>query len=115
MLRCTERSFCFWWLLRRFWTMRLGGVPGVSVTADSTQTSALTLHGDHLFNGFPEGDEGDAFGPMDHDCDLVLMVRSPMMSFRPCAFSLPVFDTDISWVVHRLPRSTICTITSQLS
>ena len=97
MLRCTERSFCFLvWLLRRFLDHAgLGGVPGVSVTADSTQTSALTLHGDHLFfNGFPEGDEGGVMrlAQWIADCDLNLdgTVTNDELQ-AACAFSIACF------------------------
>ena len=39
-----------------FGPCEVDGVPGFVMTADGTQTVALTIHGDHLFfNGFPEG------------------------------------------------------------
>jgi hypothetical protein len=42
-----------------FGPCEIDGVPGFAITADSAQTIALTIHGDHLFfNGFPEGSEG---------------------------------------------------------
>jgi hypothetical protein len=42
-----------------FGPCEIDGVPGFSITAGSTRTVALTIHGDHLFfNGFPEGAEG---------------------------------------------------------
>lgn len=37
----------------------LNGVSGVALAEGSTETAALTIHGDHLFfNGFPAGSEG---------------------------------------------------------
>lgn len=49
--------------------------PGFSVAAGSTQSVAMTIHGDHLFfNGFPEGDEGGVtrLAQWMADCDLDL-------------------------------------------
>lgn len=49
--------------------------PGFAIAADSTQTVAATIHGDHLFfNGFPEGDEGGVrrLAQWMADCDLNL-------------------------------------------
>lgn len=46
---------------------------GVTLTDGSTQTAALTIHGDHMFfNGFPEGDEGGVsrYAQWLADCDL---------------------------------------------
>jgi len=37
----------------------VNGMPGVSISADGTQSVAITIHGDHIFfNGFPSGSEG---------------------------------------------------------
>jgi hypothetical protein len=58
-----------------FGPCEIGGVPGFSISADGTQTVALTIHGDHLFfNGFPEGDEGGItrLAQWLADCDLDL-------------------------------------------
>lgn len=51
------------------------GLTGFAITADSTQTVAATIHGDHLFfNGFPTGDEGGIvrLAQWLADCDLNL-------------------------------------------
>jgi hypothetical protein len=53
----------------------IDGVPGVAVSEGRTQTTTLTLHGDHLFfNGFPEGGEGGVSRAAQWlaDCDLNL-------------------------------------------
>jgi hypothetical protein len=58
-----------------FGPCELDEVPGFAITADTTQTVAATLHGDHLFfNGFPEGDEGGTtrLAQWWADCDLDL-------------------------------------------
>ena len=50
-------------------------MPGFAVTAGSTTTIALTIHGDHIFfNGFPESDEGGTqrLAQWLADCDLNL-------------------------------------------
>jgi len=42
-----------------FGPCEIDGLAGVVISPDKTQTSTITIHGDHLFfNGFPEGDEG---------------------------------------------------------
>jgi hypothetical protein len=49
------------------------GIPGVSVGSGSTQSVAMTIHGDHVFfNGFPEGSEGGVqrLAQWLADCDL---------------------------------------------
>lgn len=58
-----------------FGPCEIDGVPGVAITANSTQTVGATIHGDHLFfNGFPEGDEGGIvrLAQWLADCDLNL-------------------------------------------
>ena len=80
----------------RFGPCEVGGVPGVAITADNTQTSALTLHGDHLFfNGFPEGDEGGVMrlAQWIADCDLNLdgtVTNEELKAIAPS--QLPVID-----------------------
>lgn len=59
----------------RFGPCEIDEMPGVAIVADSTQTVAVTIHGDHLFfNGFPEGDEGGVMRLAQWlaDCDLDL-------------------------------------------
>jgi len=42
-----------------FGPCEIDGLSGVVVSADTTETATISIHGDHLFfNGFPEGSEG---------------------------------------------------------
>jgi hypothetical protein len=53
----------------------IDGVPGFAITADQTESVALTIHGDHIFfNGFPTGSEGGVMRLAQWlaDCDLDL-------------------------------------------
>lgn len=59
----------------RFGPCEIDGLSGVSIPAGGTQSTSLTIHGDHLFfNGFPEGDEGGVMRLAQWlaDCDLNL-------------------------------------------
>jgi len=79
-----------------FGPCELDEVPGFSVTADTTQTVAMTIHGDHLFfNGFPEGDEGGTarLAQWLADCDLDLdgsVTRAELEAIAPA--QLPELD-----------------------
>lgn len=74
-----------------FGPCELDGIPGFSITDNSTQTVAATIHGDHLFfNGFPEGDEGGTLRLAQWlaDCDLNLdgtVTRQELEAIAPSA------------------------------
>jgi hypothetical protein len=73
-------------------------VPGFAITADQTESIALTIHGDHLFfNGFPTGDEGGVMRLAQWlaDCDLDLdgtVTQEELEAITPA--ELPELDTD---------------------
>jgi hypothetical protein len=76
----------------------IDGVPGVAITADQTQSVALTIHGDHIFfNGFPTGSEGGVMRLAQWlaDCDLDLdgtVTREELEAIMPA--ELPELDPE---------------------
>ena len=73
-------------------------VPGFAITADQTESIALTIHGDHIFfNGFPTGSEGGVMRLAQWlaDCDLDLdgtVTQSELEAITPA--DLPELDTE---------------------
>lgn len=73
-------------------------VPGFAITADQTESVALTIHGDHIFfNGFPTGSEGGVMRLAQWlaDCDLDLdgtVTQEELESITPA--ELPELDTE---------------------
>ncbi|MDF3067236.1 MAG: putative lipoprotein [Polyangiaceae bacterium] len=76
----------------------LDEVPGFAITADRTESIALTIHGDHLFfNGFPEGSESGIrrLAQWLADCDLDLdgvVTREELEAITPA--ELPELDAE---------------------
>jgi hypothetical protein len=73
-------------------------VPGFAITADQTESIALTIHGDHIFfNGFPTGGEGGVMRLAQWlaDCDLNLdgtVTQEELEAITPA--ELPELDTE---------------------
>lgn len=80
----------------RFGPCEIDEVPGFAITADQTESIALTIHGDHIFfNGFPTGSEGGVvrLAQWLADCDLDLdgtVTREELESISPA--ELPELD-----------------------
>jgi hypothetical protein len=73
-------------------------VPGFAITANQTESIALTIHGDHIFfNGFPSGSEGGVMRLAQWlaDCDLDLdgvVTQEELEAITPA--ELPELDTE---------------------
>lgn len=81
-----------------FGPCELDEVPGFAITANQTESIALTIHGDHLFfNGFPEGSESGTvrLAQWLADCDLDLdgtVTRAELEAITPA--ELPELDPE---------------------
>jgi hypothetical protein len=79
-----------------FGPCKIDEVPGFAITADQTESIALTIHGDHIFfNGFPTGSEGGVVRRAQWlaDCDLNLdgtVTREELEAITPA--ELPELD-----------------------
>jgi len=87
-------------------------VPGVAISADSTTTAAMSIHGDHIvFNGFPEGDEAEVIRRAQWiaDCDLNLdgMVDNEELKAIPFEELAEIDNTRYDISGARIPLTTV--------